>query len=145
MKSFTTWLLNRVTVLGYCIARIRSCLRKSTPASDWLTIRQAADVANVTERTIRNWIRRTVDGKPILTGVIISGRIIRIPRAALYPLRKAAKATRPIRSERGYACDQCGRRMSSLPPPEFIDEMKPKLLCPICLSGVQFDNPILGE
>ena len=39
-----------------------------------------------------------------------------------------------------YICEQCGCGMSILPPPEVIDEMKPSLLCPICLAGVQFDR-----
>jgi len=39
-----------------------------------------------------------------------------------------------------YVCEQCGCGMSMLPPPEAIEEMKPRLLCPICLAGVQFDR-----
>lgn len=39
-------------------------------------------------------------------------------------------------------CDQCGQRLSALPPPEFIDEMKPRLLCPVCMSGVQMITEI---
>jgi excisionase family DNA binding protein len=70
---------------------------------DMLTIRQAAEYARVTERTIRNWIHRRNGEDNMLSGVIKSGRKISIPRTSLTPWRKPAKATRtpkPTRRKR---------------------------------------------
>jgi len=66
----------------------------ATPEPDMLTIRQAAEYARVSERTIRDWLNRSgKDGKPMLTGAIQSGHKIRIPRVALDPWRKPVKST----------------------------------------------------
>ena len=67
------------------------------PVPDMLTIRQAAEYARVDERTIRAWLKSGNGDKPMLPGVIGTGRMIRIPRAALGPWRKPVKGTKPPR------------------------------------------------
>ena len=61
---------------------------------EWLTIRGAAEYANVTERTIRHWREDLQGDKPMLPNTIQSGRKIRIKKTDLDPWRQTAKATR---------------------------------------------------
>ena len=64
-------------------------------ATDMLTIRQAADYAHVSERSIRSWLKRqAANGNKMLPGAVVAGRLIRIPRTDLAPWRKAAKVAR---------------------------------------------------
>lgn len=66
---------------------------------------------------------------------------LRYERAArLWQAWRAAARGNPWRNgvRLLYACEQCGCRLASLPPPEAIEKMKPRLLCPICMSGVTF-------
>lgn len=60
-----------------------------------LTIRQAAEYARLTSRTIYNLLRKiNGDGSPLLGGVIGEGRLTRIPRTSLDPYRNPVKVTR---------------------------------------------------
>ena len=60
-----------------------------------LTIVEAAEYANVDERTIRTWLRSAdLGGADMLPGAIKAGRKIRIPRASLDPWKKSEKRTR---------------------------------------------------
>jgi excisionase family DNA binding protein len=63
-----------------------------------LTISQAANYANVTERTIRNWIDRKNGDSPMLDGVTGTGRLTRIPKSSLAPYCKPIKATRKTKA-----------------------------------------------
>jgi len=65
------------------------------PEPDMLTIRQAAEYARLTSRTIYNLLRKiNGDGSPLLGGVIGEGRLTRIPRTSLDPYRNPVKVTR---------------------------------------------------
>lgn len=69
--------------------------RQGAPAPDMLTIVEAAEYANVDERTIRTWLRSAdLGGADMLPGAIKAGRKIRIPRASLDPWKKSEKRTR---------------------------------------------------
>jgi hypothetical protein len=60
-----------------------------------LPIREAAEYANVSERTVRTWLRmQNQDNTPMIPGVIGAGRLTRIPVESLAPYRKAARITR---------------------------------------------------
>jgi excisionase family DNA binding protein len=78
-----------------CSANRTQC--RGDAGGDMLTIQEAAEYANVSERTIRDWLERNDGDKPMLPGAIKTGRLRRIPRADLDPWRKAKKDTRTPR------------------------------------------------
>jgi hypothetical protein len=62
-------------------------------APDMLDIRQAAEYANVTTKTIGNWIKTEDADGPILKGIRGKGRLTRIPRQSLDRYKKPEKIT----------------------------------------------------
>ena len=79
--------------------------------ADMLTIREAAEHASVNERTIRHWLNTNTGDGPMLKGVRGKGRLTRIPRCALVPYRKAAKAVRPkLKTAKSQVVRKNGKR-----------------------------------
>ena len=78
--------------------------------NDMLTIDEAADYANVSERTIRDWLKReATPGKPMLPNTNRQGHLIRIRKGDLAPWKKKSpqkkkpqlKPTRSPKRKRG--------------------------------------------
>jgi len=75
------------------LAEATNTMKKSAEANS-LSIREAAEYARVDERTIRQWLKTVTADGPMLKGAFRKGRLTRIPRYALDPYRKPAKAVR---------------------------------------------------
>jgi len=58
------------------------------PNNDLLAVENAAEYCNTSIKTIRNWCDTMNGDKPMLPGVVGTGRFRRIPRSSLDPYRK---------------------------------------------------------
>lgn len=87
--------------------------------------------------------------RPRVTELLGDGRLVecgKVPDHAtgrsVMMVDLAGRESRPNAgsSAPAYVCEQCGCGMSMPPPPWAIEEMKPRLLCGACLSGLRVDG-----